>query len=142
HSALISRGHRPLRPHRHRPRPCALHHSLHAPRNLAQPHRPKSSHPVSAPLSFPSWALNYDFRRARLFLSNLFFGSDHAMASPFLRLSAAATLATFLPTFLTAQTVVRCDSKGPRKVCPTNPQGGVSLRYQYSDEGCWQNNTW
>ena len=64
------------------------------------------------------------------------------MASTLLRFTAAATLATFLPSFVAAQTVVRCDSKGQRKVCPTNTQGGVSLRYQYSDEGCWQNNTW
>jgi hypothetical protein len=64
------------------------------------------------------------------------------MASTLLRFTAAATLATFLPSFVAAQTVVRCDSKGQRKVCPTNTQGGVSLRYQYSNEGCWQNNTW
>jgi hypothetical protein len=64
------------------------------------------------------------------------------MASTLLRCTATATLVTFLPTFLAAQTVVRCDSHGPRKVCPANTQGGVSLRYQYSDEGCWQNNTW
>jgi Protein of unknown function (DUF3011) len=64
------------------------------------------------------------------------------MASTLLRFTAAATLATFLPSFLAAQTVIRCDSHGPRKVCPANTQGGVSLRYQYSDEGCWQNNTW
>jgi Protein of unknown function (DUF3011) len=64
------------------------------------------------------------------------------MASTLLRCTATATLVTFLPTFLAAQTVVRCDSHGTRKVCPANTQGGVSLRYQYSDEGCWQNNTW
>ena len=64
------------------------------------------------------------------------------MASTLLRFTAAATLATFLPGFLAAQTVVRCDSKGPRKVCSADTRGGVSLRYQYSDEGCWQNNTW
>src|ERR1700733_16198670 len=64
------------------------------------------------------------------------------MASTLLRCTATATLVTFLPPFLAAQTVVRCDSHGPRKVCPANTQGGVSLRYQYSDEGCWQNNTW
>jgi hypothetical protein len=41
-----------------------------------------------------------------------------------------------------AETVVRCDSHGPRKVCPADTRGGVSLRYQYSSEGCWQNDTW
>jgi hypothetical protein len=43
---------------------------------------------------------------------------------------------------LGAETVVRCDSRGGRKVCPADTRGGVSLRYQYSSEGCWQNDTW
>jgi hypothetical protein len=41
-----------------------------------------------------------------------------------------------------AETVVRCDSHGSRRVCPADTRGGVSLRYQYSSEGCWQNDTW
>jgi Protein of unknown function (DUF3011) len=64
------------------------------------------------------------------------------MASPLLRRTVTAVLASLLPSSLAAQNVVRCDSKGPRKVCPANTSGGVSLRYQYSTEGCWQNNTW
>jgi Protein of unknown function (DUF3011) len=68
--------------------------------------------------------------------------SSLAMASTLLRFTAAATLAASLPSLLAAQTVVRCDSHGPRKSCPADTRGGVSLRYQYSDQGCWQNNTW
>ena len=59
-----------------------------------------------------------------------------------LRITAAAVLATFLPGTIAAQMVIRCDSKGPRKECPADTRGGVSLRYQYSDQGCWQNDTW
>ena len=58
------------------------------------------------------------------------------------RITAAIVLAAFLPASLSAQTVIRCDSSGPRKVCPADTRGGVSLRYQYSQEGCWQGNTW
>ncbi len=62
--------------------------------------------------------------------------------STFLRLTAAAVVAAFLPVSLSAVTIIRCDSHGPRRVCAADTRGGVSLRYQYSDEGCWQGNTW
>jgi hypothetical protein len=62
--------------------------------------------------------------------------------STFVRLTTTTVLAAFLPASLSAETVVRCDSHGPRRVCAADTRGGVSLRYQYSDEGCWQNNTW
>jgi hypothetical protein len=47
-----------------------------------------------------------------------------------------------VPALMMAQSVVRCDSNGPRRVCRADTRGGIALRYQYSSQGCWQGDTW
>jgi hypothetical protein len=54
------------------------------------------------------------------------------------RMVALLVAGFLMNVFVGAETVLRCDSHGPRKVCPADTRGGVSLRYQYSSEGCWQ----
>jgi Protein of unknown function (DUF3011) len=58
------------------------------------------------------------------------------------RVVALLIAGSLLDLSVAAETVVRCDSHGSRKVCPADTRGGVSLRYQYSADGCWQNDTW
>jgi hypothetical protein len=42
-----------------------------------------------------------------------------------------------------AQQDLRCESRNlARQDCPADTRGGVSLRYQYSSEGCYLNDTW
>src|ERR1700733_10151613 len=65
-----------------------------------------------------------------------------SMVSMPVRVTALVIACSLFDLSLGAETVVRCDSHGSRKVCPADTRGGVSLRYQYSSEGCWQNDTW
>jgi hypothetical protein len=58
------------------------------------------------------------------------------------RVAALLIAGSLLDLSVAAETVVRCDSHGSRKVCAADTRGGVSLRYQYSVDGCWQNDTW
>ncbi len=59
------------------------------------------------------------------------------------RMVALVLAAATLQTAVFAQSVVRCDSSGTRrKYCSVNTSGGVNMRYQYSQQGCWQNQTW
>jgi hypothetical protein len=58
------------------------------------------------------------------------------------RAGALLIAGSVLNLSLAAETVVRCNSRGARKVCAADTRGGVSLRYQYSEAGCWQNDTW
>jgi hypothetical protein len=65
-----------------------------------------------------------------------------SMVSMPVRVTALVIACSLFDLSLGAETVVRCDSHGSRKVCPADTRGGVSLRYQYSSDGCWQNDTW
>jgi hypothetical protein len=47
-----------------------------------------------------------------------------------------------VPMLMMGQSVVRCDSNGPRHTCHADTRGGIALRYQYSSQGCWQGDTW
>ena len=65
-----------------------------------------------------------------------------SMVSFPVRVTALVIACSLFDLSLGAETVVRCDSHGSRKVCAADTRGGVSLRYQYSADGCWQNDTW
>jgi len=58
------------------------------------------------------------------------------------RAAAVVMAALSVPMLMIAQSVVRCDSEGPRKTCHADTRGGIALRYQYSSQGCWQGDTW
>lgn len=58
-------------------------------------------------------------------------------------LVALSLIASLTQAICVAQTVVRCEStNGQRKYCRASTAGGVALRYQYSSEGCWKDDTW
>jgi hypothetical protein len=65
-----------------------------------------------------------------------------SLVSAPVRVVALLIAGSLLDLSVAAETVVRCDSHGSRKVCAADTRGGVSLRYQYSVDGCWQNDTW
>jgi hypothetical protein len=65
-----------------------------------------------------------------------------SLVSAPVRVIALLIAGSVLDMSVAAETVVRCDSHGSRKVCAADTRGGVSLRYQYSADGCWQNDTW